>query len=257
MKPLTSNQTLFSESKSSSNISFSQPQAIIQDINVNNLEKLSGSMIKPNSTLSSLFPKPLTTIAPILLEGNTCCNINKEFVKTSLIKVMGSKTREYAKGKSFNFMGMWAENTHYNNDDYVTDFVVYDGCVLACRISHLSSQFDTFEFVYDEYGTAVDLKSDLWEFVLPGSTRLLYVPVYNSETHTLTWELSQDPTATSGIDFESLFRELYGDTVIRPQEVITENSTHTDIPSSKAVYDLVKVSGDKFFRHSQMTASDT
>ena len=42
-----------------------------------------------------------------------------------------TESREYYKGKSFNFANEWHSGINYFNDNYVTDFVSYKGTLLA------------------------------------------------------------------------------------------------------------------------------
>lgn len=110
-------------------------------------------------------------------------------------------TRDFYKGKSFNYALSWANNTHYFNDEYITDFVSYQGALLACRRSHLSSSNNEPILIYGDPSnpdkiTGVD--SPLWDFVLAGSEGVsgkdgqVYVPSYDEETGILDWELMSD-----------------------------------------------------------------
>lgn len=80
-----------------------------------------------------------------------------------------SHSREYYKGKSFHFAGTWKQGCHYFNDEYCCDFVVYNSALLACSKSHLATrETEPINFIYDEYGVCVGVKSKYWDFVLAG-----------------------------------------------------------------------------------------
>lgn len=49
------------------------------------------------------------------------------------------KTRDFFKGKSFDFDYEWAEGLHYFNDEYVVDFVTYLGSIYACKKTNHAS----------------------------------------------------------------------------------------------------------------------
>lgn len=60
-------------------------------------------------------------------------------------------SRDYYRGKSFNFAGEWAVNNHYISDDYRVDFVTYKDTLLSCKKSHLSDvTLEPSGFIYDE-----------------------------------------------------------------------------------------------------------
>lgn len=79
------------------------------------------------------------------------------------------RTRNYYRGQSFHYSGEWKSEVHYINDDYVIDFVVYNGALLNCSKSHLSTEDNKpSDFVYDYNGTVIGIQSDYWNFVLSG-----------------------------------------------------------------------------------------
>lgn len=47
-------------------------------------------------------------------------------------------TRDFYKGKSFNFSGEWTSNTHYFNDEYNVDYVTWEKSLWVCLQSHES-----------------------------------------------------------------------------------------------------------------------
>ena len=73
-------------------------------------------------------------------------------------------SNQFERGHSFNWAGAWKTNTHYFNDQYVTDFIVYDGCILVCRKNHLSTTPP--EIILDANGRPADVSTPYWEFVV-------------------------------------------------------------------------------------------
>lgn len=49
-------------------------------------------------------------------------NTKQSLLNSSKLGIKDS--RDFYKGKSFNFSGDWTVGTHYHNDDYIVDFVV-------------------------------------------------------------------------------------------------------------------------------------
>lgn len=74
-------------------------------------------------------------------------------------------SNQFERGHSFNWAGKWEKGKYYLNDDYVTDFIVYNGVILACRKNHQSSEeLEPKLVVYD--GKIQDVDSPYWNFVL-------------------------------------------------------------------------------------------
>lgn len=116
-----------------------------------------------------------------------------------------SNSRDFYKGKSFNFAQGWAPGINYYNDGYIQDFVAYRGTLLACHKSHLSSSLSEPKLLYNDpedstKPTGVD--SPFWEFVFSGATGAtgengqVYVPEYNESTGFITWVLEEAPSQT-------------------------------------------------------------
>lgn len=116
-----------------------------------------------------------------------------------------SNSRDFYKGKSFNFAQGWAPGINYYNDSYIQDFVAYRGTLLACHKSHLSSSLSEPKLLYNDpedstKPTGVD--SPFWEFVFSGTTGAtgengqVYVPEYNESTGFITWVLEEAPSQT-------------------------------------------------------------
>lgn len=114
-----------------------------------------------------------------------------------------TESREYYKGKSFNFANEWHSGINYFNDNYVTDFVSYRGTLLACRRTHLSSSQNHPELLFEDPkdpNQPTGVKSAYWNFILagtPGPGGKVYIPNYNSSTGELSWVISDN---TENID---------------------------------------------------------
>jgi hypothetical protein len=68
-----------------------------------------------------------------------------------------NNSQDIYKGTSFKFSGPWTANTHYFNDEYIVDFVTYEGCLWACSRNHLSAA-----------GNEPGDKSRYWDLALEG-----------------------------------------------------------------------------------------
>lgn len=74
------------------------------------------------------------------------------------------ESREFYKGKSFNYARDWHSGINYCNDQFVTDFVSYEGAFLACRKTHLSGYSNKPELIKDN-NKIVGIKSDFWDLI--------------------------------------------------------------------------------------------
>ena len=108
---------------------------------------------------------------------------------------MSDYTRDYYRGRSFNFANEWTKNMHYFNDQYNTDFVSYKGALLVCNISHLSDTTNEPTLLYADPTNPkipTGVKSEYWDFVTggtPGPRGGVIVPKYNQDTGMLSWTL--------------------------------------------------------------------
>lgn len=112
-------------------------------------------------------------------------------------------SRDFYKGRSFNFAEEWSLGVHYFNDGYITDFVSFNGALLVCRKSHISTEENRPILLYQDEAdskrpTGID-SSPYWDFVLSGTsgatgdTGQVYVPEYDQSSGNITWTLSKDP----------------------------------------------------------------
>lgn len=81
-------------------------------------------------------------------------------------KILNS--RDFYKGKSFRFAHEWHDGMNYFNDEFYTDFVVYNNVLLACKKSHFSSSLNIPQIIYDGIQPIGITNNDYWSFVLSG-----------------------------------------------------------------------------------------
>ena len=74
-------------------------------------------------------------------------------------------SNQFERGHSFNWAGKWTAGKYYMNDEYVTDFVVYESAILACRKNHQASLDLEPVLVYYE-GKVSDVDSPYWDFIV-------------------------------------------------------------------------------------------
>lgn len=99
-------------------------------------------------------------------------------------------SRDFYKGTSFKMSGEWSANTHYFNDEYIIDFVSWDGSLWACQRSHLSS-----------VGNEPNVNSRFWTEVITGVEGKAYVPSLDDDGN-LIFSLDGNPP-TEPIDLAS------------------------------------------------------
>lgn len=109
-------------------------------------------------------------------------------------------SRDFYKGTSFKMAGEWITNTHYFNDEYIVDFVSFEGALLSCIRSHTSSSLNMPELVR-ENDKIIGIKPNLfWAFVMAGvegPTGKVWVPEINNGI--LYWKESNTPPSSTSI----------------------------------------------------------
>lgn len=119
--------------------------------------------------------------------------------KNNIVPIDVSSSREYYglnnstdiyKGTSFKFSGEWAPNVHYFNDEYIIDFVAYNGSLWACQRNHLSTD-----------SVKPSTSSRFWTEVITGIEGRAYVPSVVDEK--LVFSLESNPPSEP-IDIASL-----------------------------------------------------
>ncbi len=79
-------------------------------------------------------------------------------------------SRDFYKGTSFKMSGEWIEGTHYFNDEYIVDFISFEGALLSCTRSHISTATTKPRLKKTEDGTIIGIEpSNHWNFVMAGS----------------------------------------------------------------------------------------
>lgn len=133
-------------------------------------------------------------------------------------------SRDFYKGISFKMAGEWITNTHYFNDEYIVDFVSFEGALLSCVRSHTSSSLNMPELVR-ENDKIIGIKPNLfWAFVMAGvegPAGKVWVPEINNGI--LSWKESN--TSPSSTPIENLKGEP-GDTPIVGIKKDTLNNTY-------------------------------
>ena len=106
-------------------------------------------------------------------------------------------SRDFYKGTSFKMAGEWITNTHYFNDEYIVEFVSFEGALLSCVRSHTSSSLNMPELVR-ENDKIIGIKPNLfWAFVMAGvegPVGKVWVPEVKNGI--ISWKLD-DETPTS------------------------------------------------------------
>ena len=133
-------------------------------------------------------------------------------------------SRDFYKGTSFKMAGEWMTNIHYFNNEYIIDFVAFEGALLSCTRSHTSSSLNMPELVWEE-DKIIGIKPNLfWAFVMAGvegPAGKVWVPEINNGI--LSWKESN--TSPSSTPIENLKGEP-GDTPIVGIKKDTLNNTY-------------------------------
>ena len=133
-------------------------------------------------------------------------------------------SRDFYKGTSFKMAGEWMTNTHYFNDEYIIDFVAFEGALLSCTRSHTSSSLNMPELVW-ENDKIIGIKPNLfWAFVMAGvegPVGKVWVPEVKNGI--ISWKESN--TSPSSTPIENLKGEP-GDTPIVGIKKDTLNNTY-------------------------------
>lgn len=112
-------------------------------------------------------------------------------------------SRDFYKGTSFKMSGYWTPNTHYFNDEYIVDFVAWDGALLSCVRSHISSESNRPVVVKDESGAVIGIKTNpYWIYVMSGTegpAGKVWVPEVKNGI--ISWKLDdENPTSIPSAD---------------------------------------------------------
>ena len=85
-------------------------------------------------------------------------------------------------GKSFEYAGRWAPGQSYYNNNYRVTFVTYKNYLLACNLTHTSSE-ETEPVILYEDGNAVGVENIYWQLVRSGDVgeNLINIQTYIAE----------------------------------------------------------------------------
>ena len=67
-------------------------------------------------------------------------------------------------GKSFEYAGRWAPGQSYYNNNYRVTFVTYKNCLLACNLTHTSSE-ETEPVILYKGEVAVGVENIYWQLL--------------------------------------------------------------------------------------------
>lgn len=74
-------------------------------------------------------------------------------------------SRDLYKGTSFK-VNEWKEDTHYFNDANIIDFIYFEGCLLVCKRSHVSSEANKPVLVFDN-GNPINVEDNIyWDLAI-------------------------------------------------------------------------------------------
>lgn len=112
-------------------------------------------------------------------------------------------SRDFYRGTSFKMSGYWTPNTHYFNDEYIVDFVAWDGALLSCVRSHISSESNRPVVVKEESGAVIGIKTNpYWIYVMSGTegpAGKVWVPEVKNGI--ISWKLDdENPTSIPSAD---------------------------------------------------------
>ena len=109
-------------------------------------------------------------------------------VKTGIFST--KYNRDFYKGKSFHWAGIWEAGVFYMSDQYNVDYVGFENCLLACVKSHLSSELTKPVLRYNSRGDAIEEITQNWDLVLTGIHGKSPGIRINEETG--HWEICED-----------------------------------------------------------------
>ena len=102
---------------------------------------------------------------PVYLEGSLDLTIEEENVEETPYP---KQSNPVYFGKSFEYAGRWAPGQSYYNNNYRVTFITYKNCLLACNLTHTSSEETEPVILYEE-GVAVGVENIYWQLVLSGN----------------------------------------------------------------------------------------
>lgn len=143
-------------------------------------------------------------------------------------------SNQFERGHSFNWAGKWERGKYYFNDEYVTDFVVLNNCVLVCRKNHQSSTIPTFVYID---GKIVDVDSPYWGFVVCAETKsetfvvnAIFIPKATEE------DVAADSSVELGKPYIKMFFNSGAYLYVPVEDIITQYKVGVPV-LTQAMYD--------------------
>lgn len=145
-------------------------------------------------------------------------------------------SNQFERGHSFNWAGKWTSGKYYMNDEYVTDFIVYQTAILVCRKNHQSSrELEPKLIIID--GRIVGVDSPYWGFVVAPSidngtaiARAEFIPNATEE------DVEADPTVIIGKPYVKFYFVSGSYLYVPVEDIITQYKVGVPV-LTQAMYD--------------------
>ena len=157
------------------------------------------TLISAKDSTPFTFPTALNTNTDVNTDDVISSSTKRDIIvniEPSEVSYVTNHTRDFYRGRSFRYAGIWTKGVHYISDEYVVDFVVKDNALLACTKSHMSSTAnEPSDWVIDDKGEKYGILSEYWDLVItgvsgsPGEEGGVYLPSYDEENDRLVWTL--------------------------------------------------------------------
>ena len=188
---------------------------------------------------------------PVYLEGSLDLTIEEEKAEETPYP---KQSNPVYFGKSFEYAGRWAPGQTYYNNNYRVTFVTYKNCLLACNLTHTSSEETEPVILYKE-GVAVGVENIYWQLVLSGDAgeNLINIQTYIAELQEKVNKNSTDiETNNTAVEIVSKQYNLISqhlDSIDKKhKEIETAFSKQTPWIGSKEEYEsLENKDPDKFY----------
>lgn len=157
-------------------------------------------------------------------------------------------------GKSFEYAGRWAPGQSYYNNNYRITFVTYKNCLLACNLTHTSSE-ETEPVILYENEVAVGVENIYWQLVLSGNPGnnlngfQTYIEELQEKINKNTADIKTNNTAVEIVSKQyNLISQRLDNMDNRHEEIEIAFSKQTPWIGSKAEYEsLENKDPDKFY----------
>ena len=157
-------------------------------------------------------------------------------------------------GKSFEYAGKWASGQLYYNNNYRVTFVTYKNCLLACNLTHTSSE-ETEPVILYKDEVAVGVENIYWQLVLSGnageelSNIQTYIAELQEKVNKNSTDIKTNNTAVEIVSKQYSLISQHLDSIDKKHEEIeTALSKQTPWIGSKEEYEsLENKDPDKFY----------